>query len=89
MLTVVLLSQCEKDEPNPIVTIPDNNFLSALIDLGVDANGDDIISPLEAEAIISLWVVGDSIADMTGIEAFVNLEILNCRWKPINPFGYV
>ena len=38
MLTVVLISQCEKDEPNPVVTIPDDNFLSVLIDLGVDAN---------------------------------------------------
>ncbi len=76
--TVALLSQCKDDEPNPVVTIPDSNFLSALIDLGVDANGDGIISPEEAEAIISLKVQGDSISDMTGIEAFVNLENLNC-----------
>jgi len=75
---LIVLSSCEKEEPNPVVTIPDSNFLSALIDLGVDANGDGIISPEEAEAIISLDVQGDSISDMTGIEAFVNLEHLDC-----------
>ena len=54
MLAVVLLSQCENDEPNPLVTIPDNNFLRALIDLGVDTNGDGIISTQEAEMVTSL-----------------------------------
>ena len=78
MLAVVLISQCEKDEPNPEVTIPDNNFLSALIDLGVDANGDGIISPQEAEVITSLDFFGNSITDLTGIEAFVKLENLDC-----------
>ena len=78
MLALTLFSQCEKDDPNPVVTIPDNNFLSVLIDLGVDANLDGIISPREAEVIKSLDVQGDSISDMTGIEAFVNLENLYC-----------
>ena len=75
---LIVLSSCEKDEPNPVVTIPDSNFLSALIDLGVDANRDGIISPEEAEVIISLDVQSDSISDMTGIEAFINLESLVC-----------
>ncbi len=78
LFTVALLSQCGDDEPNPVVTIPDSNFLSTLIDQGVDTNGDGIISPEEAEVIISLDVQGDSISDMTGIEAFVNLENLDC-----------
>jgi len=78
MLTVVLISQCEKDEPNLVVTIPDNNFLNALIDLGVDANGDGIISRDEAEEISSLGVDDRNIAVLTGIEAFVNLEHLDC-----------
>ena len=76
---LIVLGSCENDEPNPTVIIPDNNFLSALIDLGVDANGDGIISPQEAEAIKSLEVGGVSIADLTGIEAFANLEHLDCR----------
>lgn len=79
MLAVVLISQCENDEPNPVVTIPDDNFLSALIDLGVDANGDGIISSKEAKAIIILDVNRRNITDMTGIEAFLNLQNLNCE----------
>lgn len=77
ILTVVLLCQCEK-EPEPEVTIPDDNFLNALIELGVDTNGDGIISPAEAEAITFLNVSHKSISDMTGIEAFVNLDSLDC-----------
>ncbi len=79
LLIVVILGQCKKDpEPEPKVTIPDNNFLNALIELGVDTDGDGIISPAEAEVIISLDVSEDSISDMTGIEAFVNLDTLDC-----------
>ena len=78
MLTGVLLSHCESDNPNPIVTIPDNNFLSALIDLGVDTNGDGIISQDEAEAIISLDISDQNIGVLTGIQAFVNLKHLDC-----------
>jgi len=78
ILTVVVLSQCEKDEPNPQVKIPDNNFVNALIELGVDTDGDGKISLAEAEVIISLDVREDSISDMTGIEKFVNLDTLRC-----------
>jgi len=76
VLTVVLLSQCEKDEPNPEVTIPDGNFLNALICLVVDTNGDGIISPVEAAIVASLDVSGKNISDLTGIEAFGNLRKL-------------
>ena len=75
-MTVVILSQCEKE--NPQFTIPDNNFLNALIELGVDTNGDGFISPAETEAITFLGVSSDSISDMTGIEKFVNLDTLWC-----------
>ncbi len=78
ILALILFSQCEKDDPIQVVTIPDNNFLSALIDWGVDNNLDGIISADEAEAITFIDVNNKSIADMTGIEAFVNLERLNC-----------
>ena len=83
MLTVVLLCQCKKEiEPN-IVIIPDDNFLNALIELGVDTNGDGVISPAEAEVITSLNVSEDSISDMTGIEAFVNLKSIDCRYNQL------
>lgn len=77
LLLLSFLSQCRKDDP--VVNIPDNNFLNALIDQGVDTNGDGKISPEEAEVIISLDVREKSIADMTGIEKFINLDTLNCN----------
>jgi hypothetical protein len=60
------------------VTIPDTAFLDALIEEGVDTNEDSLISYAEAEAILSLNVSERGIHDMTGIEAFVNLGILDC-----------
>lgn len=68
------------------VTIPDNAFLYKLIDHGVDTNEDSLISYAEAEAVTSLkfeWGVvwemcNGNISDMTGLEAFVNLDTLWC-----------
>ena len=88
LLTVVILSQCKKDvEPNT-VTIHDDNFLNALIELGVDTNGDSIISSAEAEAITYLDVSGTygtpgEIEDMQGIEAFINLDTLYCSYNQL------
>ena len=73
---VVLICQCEKDEPNPEVTFLDENFLTALIEQGIDTDGDSIISPAEAEAVSSLSLCCRDISDMSGIEIFVNLEYL-------------
>jgi len=64
------------------VAIPDTAFLYALIEEGVDTNGDSLISYTEAEAITELDIEGytgggcGDIADLTGIEAFVNLDTL-------------
>jgi hypothetical protein len=58
------------------VNIPDPKLLEALIDFGVDTNGDDLISFEEAEAVDSLALY-NKITDMTGIEAFVNLRYLD------------
>ena len=78
MFITFFLCLCRKDEPSLVVNIPDDNFLNALIELGVDTNGDGSISPSEAEAVQSLDVSEKSISDMTGIEAFVNLGSLTC-----------
>ena len=104
MLAVVLVIQCEKDElkPAPYFNYPyfeiiDTAFLYALINEGVDTNGDSLISYSEAEAVDTLncgkWqVVGDGmggahkvsiyeIESLEGIEAFKNLVWLECKWN--------
>jgi len=80
LLTAVLISQCKKDEPIHYVTIPDSNFLHALIALGVDTDGDGKISTDEAEVLTFLNVGNSSISDITGIGAFVNLDTLSCSF---------
>ena len=49
---VLILCTCEKE--SDIVNIPDVAFLNALINEGIDANGDNLISYAEAEAVDSL-----------------------------------
>ena len=65
------------------ITIPDIAFLHVLIDEGVDTNGDSLISYTEAEAVTFLNVsreirITGKISNMTGIEAFINLDTLVC-----------
>ncbi len=72
------------------VEIPDTAFLLALIDEGVDTNGDSLISYEEAEAVRSLdisgeWVYQDDslyntseIRSLQGLEAFIHLDTLKC-----------
>ena len=60
-------------------TIPDSNFEQALIDLGYDSgpiNGS--VPTININNIPSLDVQSKNISDLTGIEAFINLTILNC-----------
>ncbi len=87
-LTLALLFiNCEKKPeitpdvviPDDDVVIPDNNFLNALIEQGVDKDGNGIISQTEAEVVTNLDVSGADIYNMTGIEAFVNLASLICQ----------
>ena len=81
-LIVSVLGQCKKDT-NLYVTIPDDNFLNALIVRGVDKNGDGIISTGEAAEITFLNIFGRNISDLKGIEAFVNLDSLNCVYNQL------
>ena len=77
LITVIGLSNAQN------VEILDTAFLHALIDEGVDTNADSLISNAEAEAIISLDVTEREIDDMTGIEAFIMLDTLDCSSNSI------
>jgi hypothetical protein len=61
-----------------IINIPDKMFLNALIDQGVDLNGDSLISYGEAALKNGLGFYNKNIVDLTGIEAFINLTELSC-----------
>ena len=61
------------------VEIPDTRFLYALIEKGVDTDEDSLIGNTEAEAISYLIISSLGISDITGIEAFVNLDLLYCN----------
>ena len=61
------------------VTIPDTNFLNALIAQGVDTSGDGMIQISEAVAINDLDLDDKNITSLVGIDAFTNLKILSCR----------
>ncbi|RKZ61616.1 MAG: hypothetical protein DRQ44_11645 [Gammaproteobacteria bacterium] len=73
-----------------IVSIPDSAFLNALIDEGVDTNEDKRISYGEAYAVTTLDVgfhdgdfINSSIFDLSGIEAFKNLDTLDISCHPV------
>lgn len=61
------------------VFIPDTKFKAALLaDPTVNLNGDQEIQITEALATKKISVYGKQIKDMTGIEAFVQLEEIRC-----------
>ncbi len=59
--------------------VPDPNFEQALIDLGIDSEGvlDGQFLTADAENVAYLYVDYYNISDLTGIEAFINLEWLD------------
>jgi uncharacterized delta-60 repeat protein len=66
---------------NPVaglVTIPDPNFEQFLIDEGIDTDGtlNTQMSETDALGVTSLIMNNLNISDLTGIEAFLDLEIL-------------
>lgn len=62
----------------PVVYIPDANFKALLLaDAGINTNGDDEIQVAEAQAENDLHLASAGISDLTGVEAFVNLDYLD------------
>ena len=59
--------------------VPDDNFEQALIDLGYDDVLDDYVATANIANVVSLDVSLKNIADLTGIEDFSGLTILNCE----------
>lgn len=64
-----------------IVDIPDINFKNALIEQGVDKNGDGEIQENEALYTSYLGIYGKNITSLVGIKSFKNLIHLNCSFN--------
>ena len=59
--------------------VPDDNFEQALIDLGYDDVLDDSVNTAYIQNLAYLPLHNKGIADLTGIEAFINLNELACN----------
>ncbi len=73
---------CELNGQN--VHIPDSQFYQALIERFVDVDMDGQISVDEASQVHQLNIRNEDIKDLTGIEAFANLDVLNISENPIS-----
>ena len=94
IISALLCYSCERDDDGKFPEIPDDHFWVMLILQGVDTNKDRKISRDEAEAVDKLilsqgyyYYEGDYIelvvSDLTGIEAFINLEYLDCSFQQL------
>ncbi len=79
----LFIFQCSKSDSSELVEIPDSAFLEALVKQGVDTDGDGQISYDEAGGFASILLGPSGISDLTGIEAFANLECLCITLNPI------
>ena len=59
--------------------VPDDNFESALLNLGFDFVMDDQVETAAIDTISYLYIPGKDISDLTGIEDFIMLEELFCN----------
>ncbi len=82
LLSSVQLSQAKTERfyREPTVNIPDANFKAYLIgNSQINTNGDAEIQVAEAEAFTgTIDCTYKNIADLTGVEAFINLTSLQC-----------
>lgn len=68
-----------------ITAIPDPNFEQALIDLGIDSDGivNGQVPTSDIENVIQLSVSSKNISDLTGIEDFSSLVILDVSFNSL------
>ena len=80
ILAALLLSFSASSLKAQIVNIPDVNFKNYLLSIGVNTNLDFEIQLSEAQNYTgAINLLGQSITDLTGLEEFINLTILDCR----------
>ena len=62
--------------------VPDDNFEQELINLGYDSILDDSVLTANINTVTQLFLANRNIIDLTGIEAFVDLQTLDCNFNP-------
>ena len=62
--------------------VPDDNFEQELITLGYDSILDDSVSTTNINTVTQLFLSNRNIVDLTGVEAFVALQTLDCNFNP-------
>ena len=82
LMFILVISSCQEEE-SEFVEFQNDRFLNALIEYGVDTNGDGYISKAEAEAVSELRL-NKHFYDMKGIEAFINLTRLFCSTSKLD-----
>ena len=76
-LTLLLFfSSCEKEDTTIGTSM---SLLSALINRGIDTDGDGRISTSEARAVTYLDISNEAVTDLGGIDSFTNLDTLICE----------
>ena len=78
------------EDCSQITYIPDDNFEQALIDLGIDKDGivNDNVATIDLYGVTSLNIESKNINDLTGIEDFTSLEILNCQSNQLSNLDF-
>jgi len=74
------LSDCDDSDPalqNYIIQIGEPKILEALIELGIDQNGNNTIECFETNNIDTLIIKNKWISDISGIEEFTDLKYLD------------
>lgn len=84
LIAIGLFAGCDNSAQEEIVQIPDSAFLYVLIAEGVDKNGDGQIGYPEAEATEVLLIPPSGITDLTGLEAFIQLDSLTITLNPLS-----
>jgi hypothetical protein len=91
----LLFTTCKKEEDTPTTSgnnngnssiytyVPDDNFEIALINLGLDNTLNDTVLTAAIDTVYSLNVGGQSISDLTGLEAFTALATLRSGYNQL------
>jgi len=85
MKTIVIIALsifCVETLFSQQTVIPDPNFEQALINMGYDSPPiDGFVPTANISSVTELWVVDMGIADLTGIEDFSSVRLLQCMYN--------